>query len=223
MGLHAPGLTSLELSNSILVLPNLEVEWSLCLPSLTHLTLSNMTCESADPNSPVGDFAQLLAPTVLPNLTHLSAIRTGPADNDSLISPGTAYQALLGQLTSLYIHGYMAWLWHEAMPFWQSLTKLEHLSTSDPDEIVQFALEHIPSPLATLDLSRYEDEPEESAAGNGPEFEWDKEWMSVKKLGKVVLPARETWSDEAGARKPAVWLEQVAAAARAQGARVEYK
>lgn len=168
-----------------------------------------------------GNVATLLRPSVLHSLTSLyldaSHPTPWPTANDYL--PG--FVALLGNLTSLTLCSVPDWVARDLDRFFAALIRLEHLAITLPDDVVQAALRHLASQLRTLDISGpivvkvY-------AVRAGPPADFDGELASLSRLEVLTLPARERWSDNPRACKPAAWLRQAEAVARAQGARVEF-
>lgn len=212
------GLESLTL-RATLILSDLS---GLSLPNLTNLTLEAIDITDFFPGDYPANVCSILRASVFPNLTSLTvdAVLAGDSHIDTVYDPG--FTALLGQLESLTLGSSSVWTLHEPDRFFAALAKLERLAIFSPDSLVQTALCHIPARLKTLDLSGPEvtkvyanrrDTPAEFGGG----------LASVGRLEVLALPSKARWSENPNACKPAAWLRQAEAWARARGVKVEFK
>lgn len=102
----------------------LDYEHSPCLPSVTHLYLS-------DVRRLFGKTIAFLSPTVFPSLTHLSSIRGRVVDHSYALTREPLFP-LLRQLESLHIAERQDWLGFSQPEAWAQLVSLKHLKVVEP-------------------------------------------------------------------------------------------
>ncbi len=198
--------------------------WRPFLPKVANILLSDVVfCERAAPFDNTHGAAALLSPAVLPGATTLRLHTDLSYTEPTGARVGAEFAAFLGQVKTLRIEGYYpAWLVHQLVPFNASLRRLEHLALATSDAAIQRTLGLLPAPLRTLDLSPPPAQKVSRLRREVP-FEWIEGWEGVKELERLVLPARERWIDHPKATMPAKWFAQVEAAARKQGADIEFR